>query len=207
MTLYFHNQSSDSLNYSFLLNTGCARYLHIDHNNYFDADQGLKQQVLNHDTLLGQNMLFLQGLGGTRIKFRMPYLKNFAKNSKIAINDALLLLKNPETDTTLKAPPNLILIRDSSGYFGSVIDELEGTSYFGGMYNSAERTYYFRLTRHVQKLISGYYPINRELYIQVNDPFTSVLYTNRVMINGYNPSLPGAASSRFRLQLTYTILN
>jgi len=207
MILFFHNQSADSLSYSFLLNAGCARLLHIDHNNYVDADQNLKQQMVNHDTLLGQNMLYLQGFGGTRIKFRMPYIMNFAKNRKIAINDALLMFDNASTDTTLRPPPTIILIRDSSGYMGSVIDEAEGSSYFGGMYNKTTGSYYFRLTRHIQKLIDGYYSKNRELYIQVNDPTSSSLLMNRVTINGYNPLLPGSYSSRFRLQITYTLLN
>ncbi|MCX6287955.1 MAG: DUF4270 family protein [Bacteroidetes bacterium] len=207
MILFFHNQTTDSLTYAFLMNTSCARFLHIDHNNYIDAEQDLKQQMVNRDTLLGRNMLYLQGLGGTRIKFRMPYMMNFGKNRKIAINDALLLFENPSTDTTLKPPSNIILIRDSAGYVGSVIDELEGSSYFGGMYNKTNRTYYFRLTRHIQKLIDGYYYKNRELYIQVNDPLRSTIYPNRVMINGYNPAIPGAYLSRFRLQITYTLLN
>ena len=181
--------------------------LHIDHNNYVDADQNLKQQMVNHDTLLGRNMLYLQGFGGTRIKFRMPYIMNFAKNRKIAINDALLMFDNASTDTTLRPPPTIILIRDSSGYMGSVIDEAEGSSYFGGMYNKTTGSYYFRLTRHIQKLIDGYYSKNRELYIQVNDPTSSSLLMNRVTINGYNPLSPGAYLSRFRLQITYTLLN
>lgn len=207
MILYFHNQKQDSLSYPFLLNTGCARFLHIDHNNYYDADQDLKQQIVNRDTLRGRNLLYLQGLGGTRIKFRMPYIQNFAKGKKIAINDALLLLSNPSNDTTLKPPPNLVLLRDSAGYIGSVIDENEGAGYFGGIYNSTSRSYYFRLTRHIQKLIDGYYTKNRELYIQVNDPTKNVIYPNRVMINGYNPSIPGSGQERFKLQITYTVLN
>lgn len=207
MILYFHNATTDSLSYPFLINTSCARYLHIDHNNYVNATQDLKQQILNRDTLQGQNMLYLQGLGGTRIKFRMPYMMNFSKNRKIAINDALLLLENPQSDTSLGPPSNLILLRDSSGWVGSIIDENEGSSYFGGMYNKSSGSYFFRLTRHIQKLISGYYPINRELYIQVNNPASSIIYPNRVMINGYKPVMAGASPSRFRLQITYTLLN
>jgi len=207
MTLFTHNQSTDSLSYSFLVNTGCSRFLHIEHNNYLNATQELKQQMINRDTLLGQNMLYLQGLGGTRIKFRMPYMMNFSKNRKLAINDALLLFENSSSDTTLKPPSNLVLLRDSSGMVGSVIDELEGSAYFGGSYNPTTRTYFFRLTRHIQKLMTGFYTINRELYIQVNDPLKNIVFPNRVMINGYKPSIPGATSSRFRLQITYTLLN
>jgi len=207
MMLYFHNQTTDSLSYSFFVNSGCARFLHIDHNNYIDAAQDLKQQLYNRDTLRGKNMLYLQGLGGTRIKFRMPYMMNFAKNRKIAINDALLLFNDASTDTTLQPPPGIICIRDSAGLIGSVIDELEGTAYFGGIYNKTTGAYFFRLTRHIQKLITGYYTINRPLYIQVNDPLSTTMYPNRVSINGYKPLIPGAASSRFRLLITYTLLN
>lgn len=207
MELFFHNQVTDSLNYSYLLNSSCARFLHIDHNRYFDAEQGLKQQMLNRDTLLGKNMLYLQGLGGTRIRFRMPYMMNFAKNRKIAINDALLMFNNASSDTTIKPPPQLICIRDSSGLIGSVIDEGEGSAYFGGIYNKTTASYYFRLTRHIQKLITGYYSINRDLCIMVNDPLTNVIYPNRITINGYKPLIPGANPSRFRLLITYTLLN
>jgi hypothetical protein len=207
MVLYFHNKDRDSLNYPFLVNTACARFLHIDHNNYFDAEQNLKQQMVNKDTLLGKDLLYLQGLGGTRIKFRMPYIMNFSKNRKIAINDALILLQNPSTDTTLRPPTSLVLIRDSAGYIGSVIDENEGPSYFGGTYNTTDRSYYFRLTRHIQKLIDGYYSKNRELYIQVNNPLKNIIYPNRVMINGYNPYDPASAQGKFKLRITYTLLN
>ena len=207
MILYFHNASADSLAYSYLLNTSCARFLHINHNRYFDAAQDLKQQIINRDTLLGKNMLYLQGLGGTRIRFRMPYMMNFSKNRKIAINDALLMFNNASTDTTLKPPPLLICIRDSAGLVGSVIDELEGTAYFGGSYNKTSGSYFFRLTRHIQKLITGYYSINRDLCIQVNDPLTNIIYPNRVTINGYKPLLPGVYPSRFKLLITYTLLN
>jgi len=207
MMLFFHNQSYDSLSYSFMLSTSGARFLHIDHNNYMNASQDLKQEVVNRDTLLGKNMLYLQGLGGTRIKFRMPYIMNFAKNRKIAINDALVLFNNASSDTTLAPPSPIICIRDSAGLVGSVIDEAEGTSYFGGIYNKTKGTYFFRLTRHIQKLITGYYSINRPLYIQVNDPLSIIIYPNRVTINGYKPVLPGASPARFRLLINYTLLN
>jgi hypothetical protein len=152
-------------------------------------------------------MLYLEGLGGMRIKFRMPNIMSFGKNRKIAINDALLLFKDATTDTTLQPPAKLVLMRDSAGIYKNIIDELEGTAYFGGIYNKTTQTYYFRLTRYVQKMITGYYATNPELYIMANDPSSAVLYPNRVRVNGYNPSLPGASASRFRLQITYTILH
>jgi hypothetical protein len=207
MVMYFHNQAQDSLSYTFLLDPACARFLHIDHNQYFEASQELKQQALNHDSLLGKEMLYLEGLGGMRIKFRMPNIMSFGKNRKIAINDALLLFKDATTDTTLQPPAKLVLMRDSAGIYKNIIDELEGTAYFGGIYNKTTQTYYFRLTRYVQKMITGYYATNPELYIMANDPSSAVLYPNRVRVNGYNPSLPGASASRFRLQITYTILH
>lgn len=207
MTMYFHNQTTDSLTYSFLFDESCARFLHIDHNQYFDASQELKQQALNHDSLLGKEMLYLEGLGGMRIKFRMPNIMNFGKNRKIAINDALLLFKDATTDTTLNPPPQLVLVRDTAGIYRNLIDELEGTTYYGGIYNKTTQVYYFRLTRYIQKMITGYYATNNELYIMANNPASAIVYPQRVRLTGYNPSLPGARASRFKLQITYTILH
>jgi len=71
--------------------------------------------------------LYLQGLGGVWTKIRLPYIKNFTNGHHIAIHNALLVIKNFETDTTL-APPALITIikRDSLGNISNLIDYDEG---------------------------------------------------------------------------------
>lgn len=210
MTAYFHDgndPANDSLSYDFLLNDQCARFTHIDHHGYLDASPELKRQILSHDSAQGANQLFLQGLAGVRIKVKFPYMKTFGKGKVVAINDAVLMFKNPDSDTTLSPPPSLNLVRqDSIGRIAFLSDENEGTSYFGGTYNKSTRTYFFRITKHIQKVILGRYTNSFDLYILVNNPTKKELIPDRVTINGTRPAIPGTDENRFRLKLTYTKL-
>ncbi len=209
MTMYFHDgddPENDSLSYDFLLNDQCARFTHIDHHGYLDASPELKRQILSHDSAQGAHQLFLQGLAGVRIKVKFPYMKNFAKDHLIALNDAVLMFKNPDPDTTLSPPPTLNLVRqDSIGRIAFLKDENEGSGYFGGTYNSSTRTYFFRITQHLQKVMLGSYTNSFDLYILVNNPTKKELIPDRVVING-TQIIPGSEEGRFKLKLTYTKL-
>lgn len=207
LKIYFHNSESDSLDYTFVIDESAARFTYIDHNGYLDASPDLKRQMLNHDTTQGAEKLFLQGLGGVKLKVKFPFMKKFANGHVIAVNDALLMFSNGETDTTFAPPPELTMFRqDSIGRISFLSDESEGTSYFGGTYNETERTYFFRITQHIQKVIQNEYSNSYDLIIQVNDPTLLLMPPYRIMLNGTNPSLPGALENRFRLKLVYTRL-
>jgi hypothetical protein len=209
--LYFHDgddPEKDSLKYTMVLNETCGRFIHVDHDNYLNASHDLKQQIINHDSARGKDILFLQGMGGVKIKVKFPYFKDFQKGKLIAINDALLEMQNYETDTTWGPPSSLMMMRqDSAGRLGYLVDEGEGTSYFGGIYNETKRTYTFRLTQHLQNVLQNKYKINFDLYMMVNSTIKSALVPQRVVLNGTNPLLPGSNAGSFRLKLTYTILN
>ena len=207
MALYFHNQSTDSLHFDFVVSSLSARFNHIDHNNYVDAVPELQQQVLHHDTTLGKNTLYVQGLGGVRVRIRLPFLKTFGKSGKIAINSATLTIKNSETDTSLQPPVKLILvIVDTAGHVAFLVDETEGTSYAGGYYNRVARTYQFRITRHMQQVVDGKIK-NYDMFLMANDPSANVLVPNRVMLTGTNPQLPSLSADRIKLQVIYTKLH
>ena len=211
MVVYFHNGNDpqdDSLNFEMPLNQNCARFIQVDHNGYLDATQDLKRQILNHDSAQGANSLFLQGMGGVKIKLKFPYIKNLGKGKVIAINDAILQLKNMESDTTLSPPPTLTIVRqDSVGRIGYLVDDNEGSAYFGGTYDETNRSYFFRLSQHMQKVVQDAYSNHFDLYIMVNTPVQSFVTPNRIMINGTKPLVPGDNSTRFQLKMTYTVLN
>lgn len=211
MVVYFHNGNdpeNDSLHFDMPLNQGCARFIQVDHNGYLDANQDLKQQILNHDSARGANNLFLQGMGGVKIKLKFPFIKDLGKGKIIAVNDAILQLKNMETDTTYAPPPALTMIRqDSAGRIGYLIDENEGSAYFGGTYDSKTRSYFFRLTQHIQKVVQNAYSNHFDLYIMVNTPVKSFITPNRIMLNGTKPLVPGDNGNRFQMKITYTVLN
>jgi hypothetical protein len=210
LVVYYHNQDEgDSLHCDMAIYSTSARFSHLDHNNYSDASPDFKSQVLNHDTTLGRNQLFLQGLGGVRTKIRLPFLKDFVKknpktgDSIIVVNSALLVLKNITTDTTLAPPLSLTLMKiDSAGYTSFLIDENEGAEYFGGTYNKTARTYSFRITRYVQSILLGKSK-NLDLYVMVNNPIKSLLIPSRVVLNGTNPT-QALSSDRIQFQMIYT---
>jgi hypothetical protein len=211
LVLYYHNgddPEDDSLHYDLPINESSARFMHIDHNGYLNARQDLRQQIINRDSAQGSKQLFLQGMAGVKVKLKFPYMKNFGMGKTVAVNEAILELKNLETDTTYATPPSLIMIRqDSIGRIGYMVDENEGSGYFGGTYNSTTRSYYFRLTQHIQRVIQDAYSNHFDIYIVVNNPIKSVPTANRVILYGSNPANPGENSSRLRLKVTYTVLN
>jgi len=207
LEIWFHNSESDSLSYQFPIDDKAARFTTIDHNGYLDASPELKRQILNHDTAMGANQLFLQGLGGVKLKLRFPYMKDFGKGHLIAVNDALLMFNNLETDTTYAPPPTLTMIRqDSIGRISFLADENEGTSYFGGIYNRTDRSYYFRITQHIQKVIQHSYSNSFDLYLLVNNPTQRDMLPYRIMLEGTKPGIPGSLTNRFRLKMVYTRL-
>ncbi|HTX89239.1 MAG TPA: DUF4270 domain-containing protein [Bacteroidales bacterium] len=207
MTIYFHNSTGDSLSFDFSITSNCPRFNTFDHNGYINADPLLRMQVLNHDTLLGKNTLYVQGLGGIRTRVRLPFIKDLKKFGNIAINNAILVFKNIETDTTLAPPPNLnLFVVDSLGRIGVLLDSDEGTIYFDGTYNRTARTYKFRLTRQVQNILLGKLK-NYDLYIMANNPVTSQILPNRVQLIGSKPDMPDYSESRMQLQVTYTSLH
>lgn len=201
---YHHEDGEDSLGYSFLMNQYCARINTFDHNNYNEALPEVKNQILNNDTAGGKNLLFLQGLAGTKVKIRIPFIKDYSKSQKIAINNAILILKNFETDTTLSPPPQLYIVQeDSAGHLYYLFDYQEGAAYSGGKYLASDRSYRFRITRHVQKLILDEAP-NNDLYILINNPSASSLAPNRLIGSGTEPQPPAITADKLQLQIIYT---
>ena len=211
LVVYYHDgldPDDDSLSFEMPMSEYCARFVNINHHGYLDANQDLKRQILNHDSAQGSSKLFLQGLGGVKIKVKFPYMSSFAHGKVVAINDALLMLKNMETDTIYAPPPTITIMRqDSAGRIGYLADELEGSSYFGGTYNQTERTYYFRITQHMQKMMADYYTSNFDLFIFVSNPLQSALNTGRIILNGTNSNIHGDLSDHLQLKVTYTVLD
>ncbi|MGA3014735.1 MAG: DUF4270 domain-containing protein [Bacteroidales bacterium] len=205
--IYYHNAANDSLLFILPGSSTSARFNHFDHNNYVNASPQLRQQVLQKDTNLGRANLYVQGLGGLRVKIRLPFLKSFGKSGKIAINSAILTLKNAQTDTSLAPPVTLNLLAiDSVGNLSFLPDESEGGAYAGGTYHTDTRTYFFRITRFMQQVLDGKIK-NEAMYIMANDPTAATLITNRVMFTGTKPQLPVISSDRINLQVIYTKLH
>jgi len=208
MVLYFHNDDNDSLHFNLPIDNTAARFNTFDHNEYLEAAPDFKQQVIYKDTALGRNQLYLQTLGGVKVRIRFPYIRSLADSlGTIAINNAVLKLKNPENDTTWDPPSQLALYKvDSTGKIGALLDYVEGISYFGGTYNSDEQEYWFRLTRHIQNLLINDTLINYDLVLYASDPLIKAPSANRVLLNGTNPFYSPSPGDNLHLEIIYTKL-
>jgi hypothetical protein len=207
MVVYFHNEENDSLHFDFPIASSCANFNHADHNGYQEANYDLKRQVLYHDSLLGRQQVYLQGLAGIRTRIRIPYITDFNNLGKIALNDAILSFKLADPDTAdYPPPPSLNLLRvDSTGKIAFLLDDDEGTAYFGGTYSSKSGMYEFRITRHLQQILLGKTK-NYDLYLQVNSPIKNVLVPNRFIATGTNPEPSSLTPNRVKLKIIYTKL-
>ncbi len=203
LTIYYHT-SEDTLDYEFVINEKCARFNHYDHHNYEHADPIFKEHLIYNDSLLGENLLYLQAMGGVRTKISFPTLMDLKKNHSVMINKAELFIYEPGISNELDPPTKLALARiNEEGDNVFTLDQAEGDAYFGGYYEQSQRVYRFRITRHIQALLNGDF----EDYGMALMVSGSAVQANRLIFNGINPQLPMLGSKKLKLQITYTLLN
>ncbi len=199
LNMYYHNDSVDSLRFPYIVNEYSTRYNYFGHSSYLLADPNFRKQLIYKDTALGNQLLYLQTMGGVRVKFKFPYLKNWSKDKKIAINEAKLILPNKETDGEWEAPAKLVLLANTSdGKLSQMTDELEGATYFGGSYISASHEYQFRVSRYVQALVNHSMD-DYGLSLLISG---SAVRANRLLLNG-----PKNLERPVRLQIKYSYSN
>jgi len=199
LLMYYHNPGDTVKYYDFGISSSCARFQNYNHNGHAEAIPALKQQ-LDGDTTLGEQFLFAQGIGGTKIKLQFPYLNKWAEKNKIVINDAQLVLGNASVSSAFPNPKYLSLrgigeAGTTSPY--SIVDENESSAYFDGSYNASTNSYRFRITRYIQQLLLGK-ERNNGLHIII--PSSSV-NGSRLILNGTSSPQPS-----IKLYLRYTKL-
>jgi hypothetical protein len=196
--LHYHN-SQDTTTYTFEFTSDCQRFNRYDHNGYHDASPLLQQQI-GGDTLLGNQFLFLQAMGGIKVKLKFPFLKKWQDKEKILVNDAQLIFSNAMPSDAFTAPRNLSLYAmKSDGTLNafSLPDANEGSNYFDGNYNSSSGTYRFRLTHYVQQVLNGE-QTDYGLFLLIP---TASLVSSRMVLNG-----SGSVTSPVKLYIKYTII-
>jgi hypothetical protein len=194
INLYYHNDEEDSLSYRITLNsTSNARFAHFDHFGYDQASDLFRQQLIQGDSILGKDLVYLQSTGGVKVKIEFPYLLNLVRDNNIAINEAQLIFYNQDPDGIYPAPEKLALYGKNDSTLFYLDDQSESDDYFDGNYN--EPRYRFRISRYIQEVLLGE-ESNIGLYL-----FTTGASTNasRVILNG-----PLAPANKMELRLIYT---
>ncbi len=189
--LYYHN-STDTLTEDFLINSNSIKFNHYNHFNYSGANPLLLDQFSGNPES-GKDKLFLQSMGGVKIKLEFPFLESLA-NKKIAVHEAALILENDNPDDFYPMP-SLIGIRTYDTAYHVLPDESEGSSYINGIAVTNSR-YRIRITRYVQNRLLHPEEPDDPLFIIAAG---SSLSSNRAVLKG-----TAAGPKRMRLLIYYT---
>jgi len=204
LTIYYKNDSTDSLRYQFYITASDARFNRFDHNGFQDASQDLINQVVQGDTLAGRQKLYAQAMNGVKTKIRFPNITKMQHPSgyKMIINEAKLIMYASDLAEDYGAPSQMsLVINDKDKTYKVLLDQLQGDSYFGGTYKSSIKGYEFRVTRYIQHMtLAGESEENYGLYFMVNGASSKA---DRWVFNGTTPS--GDALKSLKLKLTYSI--
>ena len=200
LTLYYHNPAIDTVarQFEFTINgeTGHSMYYSHDYS-------GTPLAQFDHnkkDTLEGSQRLYLEPLGGTRVRLNLqPFLNGFCKQHPNAIiHYAELLLPVADTSDTQTPVRIIAMKRAADGSFTYVTDaNVVSNPYtydgFDGYYNREKHYYRLRVSRHLQELLRTGIDKGTELII---DGRRSSAF--RTVLNGTGTSNP------VRIDFVYT---
>lgn len=182
LTLFYHTENADSLRYVFTINSETGHSMHFVH----DYSGTSIEWIASHpkDSLEGGSRLYLEPLGGTRVRLNMqPFLNSFRQQHPWAVihHAELLLPVAPEAD---EQRPVRILAnkREDDGTMTMVTDaNVVSNPYtytgFDGYYHKDGNYYRMRITRHLQELLRTGRDYGTELYLDArrSSAFRTVL--------------------------------
>jgi hypothetical protein len=201
LIVHFKNDEADSLYYNFLITSDAARVNKYKH-DFSTGNAAFQQQVVNGDTLLGTQQYYVQGTSGVRSVIRFPFIDEWNKLEKVAVNEAKLILGGVESETYNGEPSRVIVVqRTEDGSYKVLQDNLESGDYFGGTYKPSVNEYQFRITDYIQSLISNPDEPDYGLYLFV---YGSAINPQRFIFAGNDPL--SDTLSMIRLEMIYTDL-
>ena len=206
LQLYYHNAATPekAMRFDYYVTSSDTYFNHIDH-DYGQGSPEFVNQLVDGNLEAGQQMVYLQAMGGVRTKIYMPNMAHWGdslEGSHIVVNEAKLMLPVNEAsvDSVFRKPTGFVLLgfkADSTTYL--LPDYYEGTSYFGGSYVESERAIVFRISEFMQEVILGRTE-NYGLSLGINGAGYNAY---RLLINGPQ----SAEENKMRLEVTYSIVN
>ena len=206
VTVYYHAKAGNTIGDTTLHSEHTFAF-NFSSTKYSVYSRRLSQVIVNNiKDSFRVPYVFAEPLGGTRIRIRLPYLKNYNTNNNTAglYQAELVLPVVTLPGDTFAPPPELLLYaRDSAGNSIGLTNDA-GRIWYGGTYDPGTKSYNFVITRYIQELITKftYSPSFKDygfnLFVPVNNPVDArrvVLATK--YITGNNIGKP-------KLILTYT---
>lgn len=212
MQLYYHTDTKDSLKIEYTISKTSKRWMRYKHYGYEQADQSFKQQVLNRDTLLGEERLYIQSLLGVKVRLELPDLSSLKSKGTIVINEAKLIMNNIGDETSIPVP-NSLMVRavNSKGALVPLSDEFEfggDKYYYNGIYNRSKRQYFIRMSRFISQKLYSFGDVDKVKYLEIfsyNDVLSTEIKpeAERLILAGTNP-LYSDKSKRLSLRILYS---
>lgn len=200
--------------FAYLLPPGAGSRLSIYYNDTivdnFPVDKDNSVWVTHHehdyssaipmfDPNIGNNLLVIQPLSGTKVKIHIPFLKDFNADKSLGVNKAELVF--PVYDSysgNYPVPTQLLLARKATNdSLFNLADYIQSNGANGGSYDSDKKEYKFNITLHVQSVMAGIVP-NDTLVLESAFKQTR---GNRVTLFGTNNPL-----NSVKLRIYYTKL-
>jgi hypothetical protein len=199
LTVYYHNNSENSLKYSFVLNDSTAHFGDFRH-DYTSAEQNLREQ-LNGNNTSANEILYAQAGAGIKTVLHFPNLKEMFRNQKVVIHRASLIISLKDNAQRDYLPPTALHLTYTYTETGAGMWLPDYVyDYFGG--KKEYEKYIFNITQYIQGLIDGRwddYPLN----LMVNPPGT---YFSRLTMYGTQPLSSTDFDKRIRLKINYTVV-
>lgn len=160
---YRETPDSKPMRYYFFITSGEVYFNQYTH-DYSLGSTEFVQQVVDGQTELGQQQLYIQSMGGVRTALSFPDLMDWAESLKedgshLVINEAKLIIPALTTaaDSLVFTPPAslALLCINEDGTTSLLPDYLEGTNYYGGSYSSDKKAVTFRISEYLQSIILG----------------------------------------------------
>ena len=206
LQLYYHDAATPEkpMRYNFYVTSSDTYFNHISH-DYTQGSPTFVNQVLENQTSLGKEEVYLQAMGGVKVWIKFPNLNRWSDSlvdGHLIINEAKLVLPASlqNIDSIYNAPSAFSLIgfnTDSTTYL--LPDYYEGTNYFGGSYNSSNQSVTFRISEYLQSII-----LEKKENIGICLGINGASYSaQRLVINGPEAN----EMEKMRLEVTYSIVN
>jgi len=193
LTLYYTNtDSAKQYQYTFVVNSECAKYNVFKH----DYTGSEVEQAFNQPGIFDTAYNYLQGGAGLQVKINFPFIESL-KNQNILINKVELVIPVENTKIGSYPVPDKITVSklNENGDLEYLPDFLEGPTYFGGEYDEINQEYVLNISRHVQELINGK---EQDYGLLVKVSGTSI-YPNRVVLGA-----PNNSNKKVTLRVYYT---
>ena len=207
LQLYYHESSTGeeiARRYNYYITSTDIYFSQFNH-DYTLGSPDFVEQVVENDTTLGQEVLYLQSTGGVRSVIRFPNLTQWGDtldHAHILINEARLILPASSQigDSSLYAAPTTCALLNINPDESTALipDYYEGSSYYGGSYDSGTGIVSFRIAEYLQQVMQGKLE-SQGLYLSIQG---AAFNSQRWIIAG-----PEAAEeNRMRCEIKYSIV-